>query len=195
MRVVLGLTLMVLAGFGCHVPSWHPEQDAREGEDRHGFSSSIPESDGEPREERVSEDVIQVSFLDTNPATPEQAFSFPDVQFPFDQATLTADARIILDDVLATLLAKPELQLMLEGHCDERGTEAYNQALGERRAQRVFYYLVEAGVEPARLRTISYGELKPVDPGHDEPAWARNRRVHFLTVDPADHLLGRVALY
>jgi peptidoglycan-associated lipoprotein len=70
-------------------------------------------------------------------------------------------------------------RLSLEGHCDERGTEEYNLALGQRRADSVRSYLVSGGISPDRLKTISYGEEKPVDNGHDESAWAKNRRVQY----------------
>ena len=69
--------------------------------------------------------------------------------------------------------------MTIEGYCDERGTEAYNVALGERRAQSVKTFLVNAGIDKASLNTISYGEEKPLDPGHNEAAWANNRRAHF----------------
>ena len=68
---------------------------------------------------------------------------------------------------------------MIEGHCDERGTVEYNLALGERRATAVYNYLVSLGIESPRLKTISYGKEFPLDPGHNEDAWARNRRGHF----------------
>jgi peptidoglycan-associated lipoprotein len=71
-------------------------------------------------------------------------------------------------------------KVMSEGHCDERGTEEYNIALGERRAKSAKRYLINLGVKHSQLSTISYGEEKPADPGHNEEAWAQNRRVHFV---------------
>jgi peptidoglycan-associated lipoprotein len=68
----------------------------------------------------------------------------------------------------------------VEGHCDERGTEAYNMALGERRAEAAKDYIVNLGIAPNRIGTISYGEERPVDPRHNEEAWAKNRRAHFV---------------
>ena len=70
-------------------------------------------------------------------------------------------------------------KIVLEGHCDERGTVEYNQALGERRADAVRDYLVGAGITTNRIQVISYGSERPFDPGHDEAAWAKNRRAHF----------------
>jgi peptidoglycan-associated lipoprotein len=78
----------------------------------------------------------------------------------------------------------PDVRIQLEGHCDERGTVAYNLALGERRANVVRQYMTALGVSDARMTTISYGEEFPLDPGHDEAAWARNRRAHFAILNP-----------
>ncbi len=74
----------------------------------------------------------------------------------------------------------PGAKLLIEGHCDERGTAEYNMALGERRATAVKNYLVSLGVPKAALSTVSFGKEKPLDPGHDEEAWAKNRRAHFV---------------
>ena len=78
------------------------------------------------------------------------------------------------------LKRNPSWVVTIEGHCDERGTAEYNLALGERRANAARAYLVSLGIPADRLRTISYGKEFPFDPGHDEAAWARNRRAHFV---------------
>jgi peptidoglycan-associated lipoprotein len=70
---------------------------------------------------------------------------------------------------------------LIEGHCDERGTPEYNLALGERRAVAVRNYLVSLGIPKGVLSTVSFGEERPLDPGHSEEAWAKNRRAHFVT--------------
>ena len=101
------------------------------------------------------------------------------VHFDYDSAVLRTDAQGILDTNIAWLKQHPDVRIQLEGHCDERGTEEYNFHLGERRAESVKRYLVNAGVDPARLFTVSFGEDRPIDPGHDESAWAKNRRVQF----------------
>lgn len=103
-----------------------------------------------------------------------------DVRFEFDSAVLTDAARATLDRHAEWLSTRyPNVTLLIEGHCDERGTVEYNLALGERRASAVFGYLVSLGINSGRLKTISYGKEFPLDPGHDEAAWARNRRGHF----------------
>ena len=75
-------------------------------------------------------------------------------------------------------------KLLIEGHCDERGTEEYNRSLGERRALAVREYLVRLGIQASRIRTISYGFDRPVDNGHNEAAWSKNRRDEFIVLMP-----------
>lgn len=101
------------------------------------------------------------------------------VLFEFDQASLSAYARKTLTRYGETLKRFPELRVLIEGHCDTRGTEDYNLALGERRAQAVKRFLAELGVSETNLRTISYGEIRPLIAGESETAWAKNRRVSF----------------
>jgi peptidoglycan-associated lipoprotein len=79
------------------------------------------------------------------------------------------------------LLEHPDLTIRIEGHCDERGTVEYNLALGERRAQAVLDYLVAYGIPRDRISVVTYGEERPLDSGHDETAWAKNRRAAFVT--------------
>lgn len=101
-----------------------------------------------------------------------------DVFFDFDKYELKAEARAQLQ-TNAKLLKEQGWSVVLEGHCDERGTEEYNLALGERRANAVRGYLADLGVSNSELSTISYGEEKPFEMGSNEAAWAKNRRVHF----------------
>ncbi len=98
------------------------------------------------------------------------------VFFAFDSAVLDDAARQTLERQAAWLKQFPAVSVTIEGHCDERGTREYNLALGERRATAVKNYLVALGISPDRIRTISYGKERPADPGHDETAWALNRR-------------------
>ncbi len=98
------------------------------------------------------------------------------VFFGFDSAALDEAAQETLDRQAAWLMQFPDLTVTVEGHADERGTAEYNLALGERRATAVKNYLVAKGIDPNRILTISYGEERPVDPGHNEAAWALNRR-------------------
>jgi peptidoglycan-associated lipoprotein len=102
-----------------------------------------------------------------------------DVYFDFDQYSLTQAAQATLAKHAEWLKARPGAKVMIEGHCDERGTVEYNLALGDKRARAVRDFLVSAGVPEGRLSAISLGKERPKDPGHDEAAWAQNRRAHF----------------
>jgi peptidoglycan-associated lipoprotein len=101
------------------------------------------------------------------------------VYFAFDSSSLTPEARQILTRKVEVLRKYPQVKLVIEGHCDERGTAEYNLALGERRAQASAQYLVNLGVDASRISTVSYGKERPLDPGHGESAWAKNRRDEF----------------
>jgi peptidoglycan-associated lipoprotein len=112
--------------------------------------------------------------------TEERRSQFDDVLFDFDQSELKEDGRRTCEAVADYLTKNPQAKILIEGHCDERGTAEYNLALGERRATAVMTYLVSLGVPKAALSTISFGEERPLDPGNNEEAWARNRRAHFV---------------
>lgn len=103
------------------------------------------------------------------------------VYFEFDRFNLSPEAQAALQYNADLLRRVPHVSVTAEGHCDERGTAEYNLALGERRARSVMDYLVSLGVPPNRITTVSYGSECPVDPAHNEQAWAKNRRV-FLRV-------------
>jgi peptidoglycan-associated lipoprotein len=117
-------------------------------------------------------------FTVSDPETGEGG-PIEDIHFEYDQATLTDQARAILDRHAGWMKAHPSAKVMVEGHCDERGTVEYNLALGDRRARAAQDYLMSAGVPAAMLRTTSYGKERPLDTGSNEAAWARNRRAHF----------------
>ena len=102
------------------------------------------------------------------------------VFFELDSSEIDGDAHGVLDANAAALKKYPAWAVTIEGHCDERGTPEYNLALGERRAVAARTYLVSVGISADRLRTVSYGKEFPFEPGHDEAAWAKNRRAHFV---------------
>jgi len=112
-------------------------------------------------------------------AAAKAARSLSAVYFDYDDAQIRQDQVDALSEHAAKLKAVADVKLTLEGHCDERGTIEYNLALGQKRANSVKFFLVRAGVEPERLNLVSYGEQRPADPGHNEAAWSRNRRVEF----------------
>ncbi len=102
-----------------------------------------------------------------------------DIYFDFDKSSIRPDAKASLDENVRWLKANPKATFIIGGHCDERGTREYNLGLGQRRAKSARDYLVAAGIDAKRIKTISYGKERPFVPGHDESAWKWNRRAHF----------------
>jgi peptidoglycan-associated lipoprotein len=107
------------------------------------------------------------------------------VYFDFNATNVRGDATSVLDGQSAWLRRYPSVRVRIEGNCDERGTREYNFALGARRAESVRAYLVSHGVAPGRITTISYGKEQPIDPGHDESAWAKDRNAHTAITEGA----------
>ena len=128
----------------------------------------------------VESDINAAEFKDVSERAPELASIFNDIIFDYDSFALNPQAKTILDRIAETLLSETSLQLMIEGHCDDRGTNEYNLALGQRRAESSKKYLSQLGISSERIFTISYGEEKPLNPNQDEEAWAENRRDHFM---------------
>ncbi|MDJ0874688.1 MAG: peptidoglycan-associated lipoprotein Pal [Desulfobacterales bacterium] len=108
-----------------------------------------------------------------------ERFINADIFFEFDSSTLSAEAESILRAKAEWMRRNPSLTIVIEGHCDNRGTTEYNLALGERRAESVKGFLIDLGIADTRIRTISYGEERPLARGDNEAAWAKNRRAHF----------------
>ena len=106
------------------------------------------------------------------------------VHFDYDSSVVKAGEKSKVEAVAAALKSDALAKLLIEGHCDERGTEEYNRALGERRALALREVLAKLGADPNRIRTISYGKDRPVDPGHTEAAWSKNRRGEFVLLHP-----------
>jgi peptidoglycan-associated lipoprotein len=132
------------------------------------------ETKAPPVVEETKPPVEQPKPVDMSP------ISLNDVFFDFDQYALTSEAKGTLGADANELKRVMDATILIEGHCDERGTKAYNLALGDKRANAAKDYLVAMGVAPARISTVSYGKERPFDPGHNEAAWAKNRRAHFV---------------
>ncbi len=115
-------------------------------------------------------------------AAAREAFENEDIYFEYDSALLTPQAQNILRSKAQYMKDSPGVQIIIEGHCDERGTNEYNLALGEQRARIAQQYLVALGIPVSRITTVSYGEERPADSGHSEDSWVKNRRAHFLIV-------------
>ncbi len=113
-----------------------------------------------------------------------EIFKQDTIYFAFDSSTVRAAEKSKAAKVADHLKANPKDALEVDGHCDERGTEEYNRALGERRALAAREFLVKYGIAPDRVFTLSWGEDRPADPGHDDTAWQKNRRDEFILLLP-----------
>ncbi|MFH1038694.1 MAG: OmpA family protein [PVC group bacterium] len=156
-----------------------------------GGCSSTPEPTATPEERMAALEGMDLPLapLDMDAAfgepRPEDALVLQDIHFDFDKSEIRNSEKPLLDPINTWLLEHPGALLMIEGHCDDRGTLEYNLALGERRALSIRTYLTGLGTNPERLHTISYGEEKPLCTEAVEECWLRNRRGHFL-VDYGD---------
>ena len=168
--LLLSLGLIVVLAAGCGGGSDEPETDpAAEMEEQP--TETVPETPV-PEPEEPAE--VLPDYPNMDPAE----FGVEDVYFEFDQYDLDSEAMAILSRN-ARIMREAGVTIMVSGHCDERGTVAYNLALGEKRALAVRDYLVSLGVPASSLRVTSYGESRPFAQGSSEDAWAQNRRAHF----------------
>ena len=136
----------------------------------------VPDTTPIPPEPKITDDPLVSGDLDQiNKNSP-----FQPLFFPLDSFEVDGTGQQVLQANAALLKKYPTWIITIEGHCDERGTAEYNLALGEKRALAAKTYLVSLGVPADRLRTVSYGKEFPFDPGHDESAWSKNRRAHFV---------------
>jgi len=143
-------------------------------------SSDTEGTDAGSGEATATEEVEVVEVVEEVPAPIVEVGT---VYFDFDRSTIRDDMKVALRDTADKILANPAWgAVIIEGHCDERGSEEYNFALGERRAAMVKKYLVALGVPADRLETVSFGETQPAVRGHDESAWKYNRRAEFRSV-------------
>jgi peptidoglycan-associated lipoprotein len=185
--VVLGALVVWSAG-ACHrrvppVETPAPPPPAGAGAQPGLAAPSKPPAPPEPVKEPVVaapapivEDRLSAASLDEiNKNSPLKP-----VFFEYDQSDISGEAQKALDANADVLKRNSSWIVTIEGHCDERGTAEYNLALGEHRANAARAYLVSLGISVDHLRTVSYGKEFPFDPGHDEAAWARNRRAHFV---------------
>jgi peptidoglycan-associated lipoprotein len=106
------------------------------------------------------------------------------VYFEYDKFDLLAESKQVLGQKADLLKRYPKIRVSIQGHCDERGTEEYNLALGERRARAAYEFLTLSGVSAGQLEMVSYGKLQPAVQGHGESAWAKNRRDEFIVLNP-----------
>src|SRR5579884_2001761 len=176
--------LLLLFAVGCHknkppvvrpLPPPPPPTTTTPGQRPPAPPEPVNEPTVVPPEPVAEDRIASASLDDLNRNSPLKP-----VFFVLDSDELSPDNQRILDEDAALLKKYPTWTVTIEGHCDERGTAEYNLALGERRAVAARAYLVSLGISADRLRTVSYGKEFPFDPGHDEAAWAKNRRAHFV---------------
>ena len=147
------------------------------------FPTATEEATTEERDTSAAEDTkpAEPVVKDTTPV--EQTLELKTVYFEYDKTDLTSKARRDLAENARRLKANPEINVRIEGHCDERGTVDYNLALGERRARATRAYLINFGINPARINIVSYGKEKPLDQSHGPDAWSKNRRAEFVRLN------------
>ncbi len=132
------------------------------------------------KEESVKEAGLSEEMETERKVTERFVFENEDIHFEFDSIRLSPEAQVLLRKKAQWLGANPAVRVTIEGHCDNRGTNEYNLALGDRRAYSAKIFLIDLGIAESRLQTISFGEERPLDPAENENAWARNRRSHFV---------------
>jgi peptidoglycan-associated lipoprotein len=131
-------------------------------------------------EEGITEEELEAARRKVAELSGQEGMNLSNVYFDFDDFSLGQEAKKTLAQNAAWLINNPQREIIIEGHCDERGTDEYNIALGERRANSTKRYLIVLGVNGSQLSTISFGEERPANTGHDESAWAQNRRAEFV---------------
>jgi len=157
-----GTLLALLVAFGCA--------------SRKQVSTPVPESTPPPVTETPPPPPTETA---PPPPVEETRTALQDAYFDFDDASLRDDAKNALENN-SKYMEKNSGAVIIEGHCDERGSVEYNIALGEKRARAAKDFMVSYGVSASRITTISYGKERPFDQGHSEDAWAKNRRAHFV---------------
>jgi peptidoglycan-associated lipoprotein len=149
-----------------------------------------PQTQEQPKVEKVEEPKVQEPQLSEEDMLLQKSLDqinsekpLGTIYFDYDRAVIRDDARTILDGNATWMKKFKTVKVLVEGHCDERGTEEYNLALGEKRAKGAQDYLLSTGIGSDRIKIISYGKSQPINPGHDESSWQMNRRVQFLITE------------
>jgi len=166
--VVVGICLALIAFLGCAQKA--AVKDEGVGEQK--AMAQSPAAQAKQPEAKMEEQ--------KKPAEMAAGYELSNIYFDFDKSLIKTDAKDVLKKHAAWLKANNAVNITVAGNCDERGTAEYNLALGQRRANAAAKYLVDLGVAKKRIKTVSYGKEKPVDPSHTEEAWAKNRRDEFV---------------
>lgn len=137
----------------------------------------------QPQVKEAPQKIEKVVVVEEKPSVPKD-LKFGSIYFDFDTSTIRSDQQSMLRNNAQLLSQYMTVTILIEGHCDERGTNEYNVALGQRRADAVKDYMIDYGIDRSRISTVSYGEEHLVDSGHNETAWAKNRRSELSIVSP-----------
>jgi peptidoglycan-associated lipoprotein len=189
--LILGLGLILTAGCAKKVVKEAAEEKTATVQKEAAATPAQPAETEEQRlarekamkEAALREEQEREKAMAAQAASAAIAEAFADVRFDFDKFDLKPEARETLKKAAAYMTASKDVTVVIEGNCDERGTVEYNLALGEKRALSAMKFMVDLGVDKGRIKTISYGKEKPLDPGHTEEAWGKNRRDHFVVTE------------
>lgn len=175
--IVMGMIFSVIAA-GCAKKVETAKQTVSPMEER-VTPAPVPPVEEPKKEERPAVKEAEVAPPEA-PRPAPQVSLLEEIHFDYDKSVIRPDAKAVLEKHAKWLQANQRVKVQIEGHCDERGTDEYNLALGERRAQATKRFLAAMGVEAKRLSTISYGEERPLCTEHEESCYAKNRRAHFV---------------
>jgi len=192
-----GLAVAVMAACGGKKPETTPapvgiNADSAAEADRLR-ADSIARAEREAREREAAERRRQQALADSLAALGQttnavRALLGTLIHFDYDKALIRGGDAAVLDQKVAILQANSGLRIRISGHCDERGSDEYNLALGNRRATAAKQYVVSHGIDASRIETVSYGEERPMAQGHDEESWAQNRRDEFEILSGGENL-------
>lgn len=178
LAMLVCLLMTVTFPTGCKKRTPKPGEDQGTQTPTMTTDSTMSESASDFEQSRFTEEEMMRQKIER-----EKQDVLQDVGFDFDQWSLSMKSRAMLSTIGDWMLKNPQIKLLIEGHCDDRGTVEYNLALGQKRANAVKEYLVDYGITTSRLSTISYGEERPLVIGQDEAAWEKNRRAHFIVIE------------
>ena len=173
--IVMGMMISLVAA-GCAKKVQTASQTVSPSEEN--VTPAAPPAEEPQREEKPAIKEAEVASPETS--KPSSSVSLEDIHFDYDKSAIRPDGKAILEKHAKWLQSNPRVRVQIEGHCDERGTNEYNLALGERRAQATKRFLVALGIDGKRLDTISYGEERPLCTEHADSCYSTNRRAHFV---------------
>lgn len=184
-NVLVVLLLFGVIGFGCSPKKVAVTGEPGQQQQTAVSSKETPQRDTlrmKPEEKITEQRLAKIESEEEIIQAKEESGRFSDINFDFDKYDIRPDAKSVLEEVASWMLKNTAAKLLIEGHCDERGTNEYNLALGDRRGKAARDYLIALGVASNRIEMISYGEEKPFCTDQTEECWAKNRRAHFIIV-------------